>query len=188
MTAVADYVDRISHSLSVATPADIAAGRDWYREARAIAQRGADAYGTTLDHAAVALAHLSPQCSWELNVRAFERLMCGDGKREPGVLGAAYERARTSLSAPDPWQTFGHRANKTRSFARNIYGDPEAVTVDTHVARVVGIRPEAAFGRPRVYADVVDSYRDVAQRDGRFTPAELQAITWVQAKDGRLAA
>jgi hypothetical protein len=188
MTSQPDYVDRISHALSTATPADISAGREWYAEARAIAQRGAEAYGTTLEHAAVALAHLSPQCSWELNVRAFERLLCGDGKREPGVIGTSFARARASLAAADPWSTFGRRANKTRSFARNICGDPEAVTVDTHVARVVGIRSRAVFDRPRVYADIVDSYREVAEHDGRFTPAELQAITWVQAKDGRVAA
>lgn len=188
MSVIPAYVDRIRGALSVATDADIAAGIDWYREARDIALRGAQAYGTDLDHAAVALAHLSPRTSWALNVRAFTRLLEGDGLQEPGTTMANYLRAKTSLLAPDPWQTFGKRANKTLSFARNIAGDPDAVTVDTHIARLVGLpRTEIPFRRPSVYQDVADSYRYVAEQDGRFSPAELQAITWIQQRDLRAA-
>jgi hypothetical protein len=188
MTAVPAYVDRIERALALATPADIAAGRLWYGEARAIAERGAEAYGTDLDHAAVALAHLSPRTSWAANVAAFKRLTEGDGEREPAIPMANYLRAKTSLLAADPWQTFGRLANKTRSFAQNIAGDPDAVTVDSHIARLVGIpRTDIAFKRPAVYADVADSYRYVSQQNGVYTPAEVQAITWLTQRDGRAA-
>jgi hypothetical protein len=189
MTAVPAYVDRIERALALASPADIAAGRLWYGEARAIAERGAEAYGTDLDHAAVALAHLSPRTSWAANVAAFKRLTEGDGERDAAIPMANYLRAKTSLLAADPWQTFGVKANKTRSFARNITGDPDAVTVDSHIARLVGIsRPtEVPFKQPKVYADVADSYRYVSQQHGVYTPAEVQAITWLTQRDGRAA-
>lgn len=136
--------------------------------------------------AAVVMAHLSPQCPWKLNVKATRRRPAVDGQREPGILHACYARALDSLDADNPLDTFGVRANKTRSFALNIIGDEDAVTVDTWIARVCGIEDEVlVFQRPKLYREVSDSYRQVA-RGEEYSPRELQAITWIAAR-GRAA-
>jgi hypothetical protein len=181
MPANPNWCKRVYRALESASDQDIAAGLAWYPQARSVALRGAQAYGTTLDRAAIALAHLSPRQQWVMNVRAFERLMIGDGARESGILTECYLRARLALVAPDPWGTFGARANKTRSFALNITGDMNAVTVDTWISRVLGIPDEAPFRQPRTYRAAESTYQVCAKR-AALAPAELQAITWISAR------
>lgn len=182
MTANRAFTRRIRLALNLADDSAHALGVLWYPQAQAIAQQCAETAGVSLAHAAVVMAHLSPQCPWQLNVKATRRLLAGDGERENGILHACYARAIDSLDATDPVGTFGRRANKTRNFALNIIGDEQAVTVDTWVARVCGITSErAVFDSPRLYREIADSYRTVAKRSD-YSPREIQAITWIQAR------
>lgn len=185
MSNQANYRRRIRRVMSKVSDDAIKQGVMWYPNANATVLSLADQSGVTAEHAAIAMAHLSPQVQWVLNVRALRTLLLEDA-REPGILHQMYQRARASLTADDPWSTFGLRANKTRNFARNLLCDQDAVTVDSWISRVVGIdNGRAVFDSPRLYNEVADAYRAVA-RGTEYTPAELQAITWVAAR-GRAA-
>jgi hypothetical protein len=129
------------------------------------------------------MAHLSPRCARSANDRALFALM--HGERAPGIMAANYERARSALTAPDPWSTFGPRAHKTRNFARNLLGNPDAVTVDAWTLRVVG-EDERTLRRNGVYDAIAAAYRSEARRAG-MAPSALQAITWIGARNGRAA-
>ncbi|AOT25588.1 hypothetical protein SEA_MARGO_87 [Mycobacterium phage Margo] len=169
--------DNIIRVFARATEDDILDGKVWYEEARALAIECAVTGGITLEQSAVMIAQLSPRLRWDKNVEAARSLVT-TGKA-PGVLGRSVERALEAMSADDPWSTFG-KAPKTRSFALNILGDDNAVTVDVWAARVAGIT-EQQLGRVGVYEAIAHCYRLAAKRAG-IQPAQMQAITWVVAR------
>ena len=120
------------------------------------------------------IAHLSPRCRWSENVRLARQLaLTGTAT---GTIYGHVERAKKALASDDPWSTFG-KAPKTRSFAANIRGDLNAVTVDVWASRIAGVS-EQQLGRVGVYEAIAHAYRLEAKRAG-VLPAQLQAITWI---------
>lgn len=171
------YARCINDALSSATDAQWAEAVAWYPSVYALCEKVSADTGHSLEHCAVAFAHLSPQLQYVVNVRAFYSLMYG-GHREASVIRSSFERARASLSAADPWATFGSRAQKTRNFALNITGDESAVTVDSWIARCVGVDPTRVFNRPALYDEIASAFRRAAKRHG-LAPCELQALVWI---------
>lgn len=173
-------VRRIVATFDRATSTDIEAGARWYDEAGALA---ADLSGEfSVDQCAVVIAHLSPRTTWARNV-ASATLLVKTGERYVGVIGDLYERALASLEFADPFDSFGPGARKTQSFARNIAGDREAVTVDVWACRVANL-DETKLSRKGAYDAVAHAYRLAARRRG-VDPATMQATTWVVARGGR---
>lgn len=171
-------VDRIMAVYYSATEAEVLEGKAWYAEARALAGDVALAGNVTVEQAAVAIAQLSPRLRWDDNVRAIWSLIdTGDAK---GVMGRSVDKARQALVEADPWVTFG-KAPKTRAFASNILGNEHAVTVDVWAARIAGFT-EKELSRVGVYEAIAHAYRLAAKRVG-ITPAQMQAITWVVARN-----
>lgn len=174
-------VRRILRTFDAATTADIEAGARWYDEAGQLAADLAEQAGS-VDHAAVVIAHLSPRTAWARNVAGAVELI-RNGTRYNGIIGSLYERALASLEFDDPFDSFGPTAPKTRSFAANIAGDREAVTVDVWACRVADL-DETLLGRKGAYDAVAHAYRLAARRRG-VDPATMQATTWVVARNGR---
>lgn len=167
-----------------AAASDIESGARWYDDAGELASSLAPAAGSR-ERAAVVIAHLSPRTSWARNIATATALINQgpDAARALGAMGDNVERAMAALGSDTPLDTFGKGADKTRSFARNILGDREAVTVDVWAARAAGI-DEKALKRIGVYDAVAHAYRLAARRAG-VDPATMQATTWIVVRGGR---
>lgn len=169
-------VKRILRSLDNADWDTLTAGEEWYSEAEDLVLRLSYQSEYTTDQIACAMAHLSPRLRWKQNVEAIVQLVT-KGTIPGYVMSGPAKRARKALVAADPFATFGKRAKKTLSFARNINGDVDAVTVDVWIAKVVGIT-EDQLKLVGVYDSVAHAFRLAAKRRG-FTPSALQAIVWI---------
>jgi hypothetical protein len=167
---------RILRTFGKASEQDVLEGKSWYDEARAIVRNLATFSDFTEDQIASAMAQLSPRLRWKQNVDSIIMLV-NDGELPAYVMTGPANRARRSLVAAEPFDTFGKAAKKTRSFARNIVGDTNAVTVDVWAARVAGI-DESQLKLVGVYEAVAHCYRLAAKRAG-IDPQQMQAITWI---------
>ena len=177
-------VKRILRTFDAATATDLESGARWYDEAGQLASDLA-AGDVTRNHAAAVIAQLSPRTTWARNVATATALIREgrDAARALGAMGALLDRAEIALSSDDPIGTIN--GPKTGSFARNIAGDREAVTVDVWAARVADL-DETLLGRKGAYDAVAHAYRVAARRRG-VDPATMQATTWVVARNGRAA-
>lgn len=178
-------VARIVRTFDRATSADVESGARWYDDAGLLAKDLGRSSGHGLQHAAAVIAHLSPRTSWSRNVATAIALLAygPEEARDMGAMSALVDRAMASLDYADAFESFGPAARKTASFARNIAGDREAVTVDVWAARVAGV-DETLLGRVGIYDAVADAYREAARRRS-VDPATMQATTWIVQRGGR---
>lgn len=161
----------------MATPAEIAAGKRWYDDARHLASTLARTRGT-LAMAAGVIAALSPLTPWdrnkELAVRAF-----ADGQAS-GTLTNSIRAANRILAGEDPLDVL--KSDKVRNFFLSILGSPDAVCVDRHALEVYQGKRYADKDRPsvgkRLYRDAAAAYVEAANRTP-FTATQVQAITWL---------
>ena len=183
-TTVRACTDRIVRTWGRATADDMTAGAAWYPAAGELARDLATRGGHTLETAAAVIAHLSPRTPWGRNV-AGAAVMLLTGEDPTGHLGDNVRRARRALESTDPLSTL--RTHKVRSFAANILGDRDAVTVDVWAMRVaLGTVDDRALRRVGTYDALAHAYRLAAARVGT-DPATMQATTWVVARNGRAA-
>jgi hypothetical protein len=173
---VEQVVKRILRVYGKASSADVLAGKVWYEEAQSLCQSLAASSDYTVDQVAAAMAQLSPRLRWSQNVDSIVMLV-NEGSLPAYVMTGPANRARKALAAAEPFDTFGKKALKTRSFARNITGDVHAVTVDVWAARVAGV-DEAQLKLVGVYEAIAHCYRLAAKRAG-IDPQQMQAITWI---------
>lgn len=160
------------------------AGLRWYGRFRGIAETIARAYGVDVETVAGVLAILSPRVSVSTNVvltaAAIRAHVDGREVRDLPGLGERLDAAARYLEGDTrPLDLDAHgkltSARKVRSFARNILGDLDAVTVDVWAARVAGCTVEQPNGG--AYVAVADAYRRAARRLG-VSPRECQAWAW----------
>lgn len=172
-TVVRARIDRI---VARATEDNVLEAKLWYAHAHALAVELSDNSDLTLMQAAAVIAHLSPKVLWSRNKAAAEALVY-EGRRLPGIMRGPYERALKAMSADDPLDTFGPDAKKTRSFALNIAGLDQEVTVDVWIARAVGVT-EAQLKWVGVYEGIAHCFRLAAKRHG-LSPMQVQALVWI---------
>jgi hypothetical protein len=170
-------VNTIVAAFHAATPGQIIEGMVWYGTAQNLVYVLSEVSQYTVDQVACAMSQLSPRLRWSQNVDAVERLVC-TGKLPGYVMSGPGRRAGQALRAADPFATFGKKALKTQSFARNIMGDENAVTVDVWIARLVGV-DERQLKLAGVYEGIAHCFRLAAKRIGGITPAQLQAVVWI---------
>lgn len=173
---------RIMRTWEQATPQQRRMGAMWYPRAYGVACVLASRGDCTIDAAVAVLAHLSPRAQWVVTIRgAFALVTTGQA---PGLMGANVARAKAAMGSPAPLDTIN--GPKTRSFAANILGDFDQVTVDVWALRVArGSSADAALIRRQDgYDDIVNEYREVAKRVGQ-PAAVVQATTWIVARNGR---
>ncbi len=180
-------------------------GRFWYQQAEREIRRVARAWGVKPSAVAAAVAATSPATpvissprmtrgggsgsnigkarrvvkAWSrnkpassiMNVKSpgFTRLQAYEDAIEAG----ASAEGAIDIAFPKPDTV------KTHAFVRNLLGDPNAVTVDTLIARGAGIPmgPSGARVTPKRYKLVANDIRAVAKRL-KWQPREVMAAAW----------
>lgn len=196
-TPVRTSTKNITSTFRQTSQADRAAGRDWYRRARLLAE---ELDPDNVERAAAVIAVLSPRLSWEKNVELARLAYRWHGvrwpnqtpealaERWPGLRGNAVKAFRI-LGGEDPDDVVS--GPKVRAFWHTIVdpSDPRAVVVDRHAVDVAAGRVlddctrGLLLGRKGAYDAVADQYRRAARVISKETgeawsPAEVQAVTW----------
>lgn len=169
---------------ALALRSDISAGKRWYPMAHAIVCEWAEFHGRSIANVASIIAAISPQCAWERNLIIADDVL----NHRPASIGGAIhsflriaERMRDDRSGnPAAYFKIGC---KVLSFAANLAGNFDIVTVDTHGAQIALNDPA---GNLRVdtwtrYEPVARAYVQAAHAL-KVKPAHLQAITWLTWK------
>jgi len=177
----------------------IRSGADWYPAmARRMAEH-ANATGYTVAQCAGVYAANSTNTPWARNLRLASAALADRGMTG-GTLSSVVAKVNAILAggdlaailSPDPDRC------KLANFARNLAGDPDAVTVDRWALRIAynfadcatgGETGCAANGRHACgyvplggeYRAIADAYRSAAMLRA-VTPATMQAVTWVVAR------
>lgn len=173
-----DYVASILRTFDAATDDEFAAGMDWYPSmTRTIAEH---ATGSTLSMHAIAgiFAATSINTPWKRNV-ALATMAIENGRLDGGTLGMVIAKVNAILSGVDVDTAL--QGDKVRSFARNLSGDYDAVTVDRWAHRVATNGAESSVPTGKRYEAIAAAYRIAAAQRG-VTPAAMQAITWTVAR------
>lgn len=178
-TSTQATVKRILLVFDRATAAEIGAGSTWYSDANRICA-DMTRNGHSIETCAAIIAHLSPQLQWNRNILAAWAMVNGEA-RLPGVMNRSWNMAHSARLSSDPLATLN--GPKVKSFAANILGDHEAVTLDTWAMRVAGL-DYAGLSRSGIYEAVANCYRIAASKRG-VEPSTMQAVTWVVMRNGR---
>lgn len=168
---------RILATWEKATETQIESGAQWYLRAQQTADDMAAAYGCTSETVAAVIAHLSPRTPWSRNITGTAVVLSGNTM--PGLLGMNLRNAQRAMASNDAIGTLN--GSKVRSFAANILGDHDAVTVDVWAARVaLGAEMDYAkiLNRAGVYEAIAECYRQIARQVG-VSAATMQATTWL---------
>lgn len=161
-----------------ALPCDVSLGERWYPEAHRIVVEWSGAYGYSIATVASVIAALSPQQEWTRNLIQADDCLAG---RYPSVRGIAanYDKAeRIRVERADSPMGYFKSAPKVCSFARNLAGDMDYVTVDTHATQAalndVQLTVTLKWNRYVLFALCYER----AARKVHRSPAEFQAIIW----------
>lgn len=172
--------DSIIATYHRASPADIAAGRDWYPSAGRIVRAIARESSIAPERVASAVAALSPRNPWYWNVadaHAFALSAASDGPMPASATTFSANARRAWAMLRDDGSDWTAEAPKVRAFVRAIMGDADSVVVDVWAMRVATAGARDAV-RPGEYAAVADAYRAASAIVGE-SPRDTQAITWL---------
>lgn len=155
-----------------ASIAEIMQAAEWYTEAQSIAREMATRYNETLDSVACVIAAFSPRTKWSQNLLNAERFLAGENV---GALTNNISMAGKGLH--DGFAAL--KGRKTNSFAHNIAGYLDYVTVDVWMIRAAGYdRNDANKGMYDLISSVVT---DLAN-DAGIAPAQMQALIWIRIR------
>lgn len=180
---VREYARRIeeAYGAAVATmpPADTLQALSWYRiEAERLA-RMASELALPVATVIAAAATLSPATSWHLLMldlpRFLREALAGVEKPASATYGA--NRSKAARIVRDRLGIGAVTGPKVSAFARALSGDPSAVVVDRHAARIATGEDDRATVPALMYRACARAYRRVAERAG-VEPAGLQALVW----------
>jgi len=180
-----DMVDNIIRTWNRSTHAERAAGAAWYSDARDHAAGVGDLVGAGLRAGAGAIAVLSPQVEWSVNVREAYAVACdvADDVMPNEHAFAAFpsnvEKAWAILSDPSTVDDVVS-GPKVSAFYRAIAGLPGGPVIDRHATRVATAHAHDSVTRA-TYKLVQDAYVSAAARIGQDEHA-LQATTWLVCK------
>jgi hypothetical protein len=153
-----------------ATPEHIAQANGWYSEAQDIAKSMSNLSGLSIEKCASILAAFSPRERWTTNVKYANMFI--QGGQPPALtnnINMAYAAMVHGFDALN--------GLKTNSFARNIAGDMDAVTIDTWMVKAAGMDNRKGVNNSQ-YRILTEIVRDLAV-DYRMAPAHLQALIWI---------
>lgn len=170
------------HSIpTLATLANIGINaRFWYQHSHANIAAWAARQGLELREVCEVCAVLSPGCTVDINARMTREYFAAKAQ------GKAYKvrdsiYAKSTQAALAHWQLTGEiRGPKTACFALNLRGDWQAVTLDRHMARVMGCGPGHAKGDSWKPSGMVEATRRIHKAAARLNwlPCEVQAALW----------
>jgi len=186
----AEQASRILMIYHAATEQEKREGLTWYWDANRFALNLAKRHGVTHRQTCGIIAALSPQITWENNLKLAEQFLRTKGRTASLQSKANIRKARRILKGENPAEVLRgsspHRGQKTRNFFHCIL-EPNAsapVCLDRHAwALVNGERwstekQRQTLERVGVYAATAETFRQVAQTL-ELIPSQLQAITWV---------
>ena len=185
---------------TLATSQEVQLGCDWYRSALTIATRIAEKYGTSPEVAAGVIAALSPNNRWERNIIDAEAIIkCwAAGGTDEDVLAvkcctytAMRQKALDILTRDIPIVEILNGAKIVEFF--NCITNPALndVCIDGHAYSVwfgqrLTMKEVPNIGkklRQQIKTDYVDACAFINDElNESFTPADIQAITWVTHK------
>lgn len=170
-----DYTANFQELLDTAPASAWVDGGAWYANAKALAIDLAYQHDTTLEVTASVLSAFSPRTRWAENV-AYAQSFLATGKAK--TLGAHVVKAQRALT--DGLDVFHPKTGlKTWSFARNIMGDLEPVTIDGWMVKAskhqLPPSKKLALG---AYNRIADSVVELANHY-HIDNANMQAVLWV---------
>lgn len=179
--------ERIAEVFLSADDADIMAASDWYADAYGIAETLATRHGVTVAQAAGVIAAVSPLNSWGANVQLASRILATRNFTS-GYMRLGLGKAERILAGEDILTVLN--GEKISNFYRSIISaGEEGITIDRHAFDLaVGVRhndeTRPTIGK-RLYAAVSEAYTAacdlIESASGhRFSPAEVQSVTWVE--------
>jgi hypothetical protein len=189
------FTRRIRAWHDLASPADKAKGKLWYRTVHERAAALADETGLSIAQVCGVISALSPACEFGLNLRQAEALCrqwAEGGPLDEVVLstyGKQQAKAKRIVSlaghhtAADVGLLLGKRALKTLAFFYNILNPDEStsVTIDVHIIASMDFSGQFVQGALWCYNRISKAFQAVAE-ELRLRPCELQAIVWLAYK------
>jgi hypothetical protein len=171
-------VNRFELAISTMGPAARRRAELWYQiEGQWIGALATD-LGVPFGSACAAVAVLSADTAWHpLRVRipAFFRAALAGDPCPGGVPCYPRNRERAADILRNRLPATSATGPKVGPFALALAGDPDAVVIDRHQARICGLDPSRI--RPRARAAAIDAHRRVGARLG-IEPRALQALLW----------
>jgi hypothetical protein len=165
-----------------------AEGRRWYSDQREVLRTVANENALPLCTVAAVTAALSPMTRWQQNLAGTIRLLrawrCGEDSA-PANCTLFHKNAAKAwaivVDGADPADLFTG-SPKVMAFWRNLCGDESAVTIDTWMLRAVDEDRLANQGlKLAPYRKIAEAVVTAAEMVGE-TPAEFQAIVWLQIR------
>ena len=170
------YTERFTAITETATLGQITSAESWYQEANDFGHHLTTLGDLTFDQACVIIATYSIRQRWAKNVDLATRF--AEGERDLPTLGALNRIAENAIRFDDPYTALN--GNKTWSFAHNIAGDLDAVTLDVWMLRSAGLDHKKTPGK-KLYLELAESVRNAALLFdlGSLKPAQYQALVWI---------
>jgi len=155
------------------TAYDVVQAVHWYRDAERYCKYLADNYQVTLEQACGVMSAFSPRVHWSRNKTLAELYL--QGEATPGL-----GQSRRNADAVMVQGFDALRGAKTHAFARNMYGDTDAVTIDVHMMRAAGFDDRDA---PTIvqYRELSVAVRRLARKH-RMQPRDMQALVWIMQR------
>jgi hypothetical protein len=145
----------------------------WYEDAESYCRFLASNYDVSLEQACGVMSAFSPRVQWSRNKTLAELYL--QGEPTPGLT-----RSRESADAVMVGGIDALNGLKTHAFARNMYGDTDAVTIDVHMMRAAGFDDR---DRPTVvqYRELSVAVRRLARKH-KMQPRDMQALIWIKQR------
>lgn len=170
-----NYENTYRQIVAQAKPSQIEQATQWYADAELVAHEIVDIYKSrdmevSLEQAASIVSAFSPRQRWSVNVRQALRFAHGDETMRclPNNLKMAKSALENGFDALN--------GKKTNSFARNIAGDENAVTIDIWMLRSAGLTKDSP--NKTDYTQLSQAIEKIAQETA-MTPRTVQALVWI---------
>ena len=170
-----NYENTYRQIVKSAKASQVEQATQWYADAEAVAHEIVDIYKTrgmdvSLEQAASIVSAFSPRQRWSTNVRQALRFAHGDDTMRclPNNLKMAQRALEIGFDALN--------GKKTNSFARNIAGDENAITIDIWMMRSAGLTKDSP--NKTDYTQLSEAIEKIAQETA-MTPRTIQALIWV---------
>jgi hypothetical protein len=170
-----NYENTYRQIVKSAKASQVEQATQWYADAEAVAHEIVDIYKTrgmdvSLEQAASIVSAFSPRQRWSTNVRQALRFAHGDDSMRclPNNLKMAQRALEIGFDALN--------GKKTNSFARNIAGDENAITIDIWMMRSAGLTKDSP--NKTDYTQLSQAIEKIAQETA-MTPRTIQALIWV---------
>ena len=192
------FVNHIVGTFMLATSAEVQHGVQWYENAYQIAKRISLQSGLNTETVAAVIAALSPNNKWERNIKDAENViaafMCGGVSDAQAVKVCTYgknlAKAIAILEADHCDYESILSGPKVTEFYHCIIGETD-VCIDGHAYSIwfgerLTMKEVPSIGkklRQTIKNDYIAATLFINENsDEQFTPAQIQAITWVTHK------